>query len=60
MVGMGPVGIAHNLLEGICGHTSPEKFSILKQFQGPGSCGVTDRFLALVLFAQLKMIIVCT
>ena len=28
VVGMGPVGIAHNLLEGVCGHTSPEIFNL--------------------------------
>jgi len=31
MVGVDPVGIAHNLLEWVCGHVSPEKFlSLLK------------------------------
>jgi len=46
---MGPVGIAHNLLEGVCGHTSPEIFNLETSesgfeafFQGAGSCGVTD------------------
>ena len=29
IVGVGPVGIAHNLLEGVYGHAFPENFSIL-------------------------------
>ena len=51
MVGMGPVGIDHNLLEGVCGHLCPEIFNLEPSesgfeafFQGTGSCGVTDRF----------------
>ena len=26
MIGVGPAGIAHNVLEGVYGHTSPENF----------------------------------